>query len=80
MLAEGSKNRTFEFGKREKPQETHKASRNGEKMTVCYALLVNGAIGLYYFDDQIVEGESYFRLLFQYSLPVRRNLSKNAVL
>lgn len=55
-------------------------SRNSRKVTVWSALSVDEDIRPYYFDDPIMDRESYLRLLPQYILPILHILSEKTIL
>lgn len=74
-----SKQNKIRVWESENPHRTRKMSRNSAKVIVECAISVPRVIWPYYFDDPIMDGESYLRLLSQYSLPMLSTLSENTI-
>lgn len=55
----------------ENPHDPHHMFKKSEKETIWSALSFNEVIGHYYFDDPIVDDESYVRLLVTIFSPSR---------
>lgn len=61
----------------EYPHETKEMFCDSEKVTLWCALLIDLVTGSYYFDDQLVTGDSCLHLLISYLLPMLAELPAN---
>lgn len=57
----------------------HSAPFNTRNVTICCGFGLNPIIGLYYFDNMIVNGNNYLHLLSSFSLPTLHNYPYNTI-